>query len=176
MARAESSNNLKQIGLALHNYQSTFNILPPGVDDNHFSVAAYILPFIEQDNLFKLTDFKKSVDDDANAKVRQTVIRTYLNPKDPIPAPNDKYAPTNCSAPARTHVGTDTNDGASFTNSKSTIPNSFTDGTSNTIWTVETLKGDGVKKATDVRRQHVALKAKALDGLKDDAGVNPWKD
>jgi hypothetical protein len=174
-ARARSSNNMKQIGIALHNYHDTYNELPPGVDDNHFSVAAKILPYIEQDNVYKSIDFKKSVDDDANAAIRKTVIRTYLNPKDPIPAPNDKYGPTNYLFAAGTQVGLEKNDGAFYQNSKPKFA-SFTDGLSNTVWNVETLRGDGGTKATDMRRQHVALKAKALDGLKDDAGVEDWKD
>src|SRR6516165_1661148 len=76
-ARTQSQNNLKQIGLATINYADTFQgTLPPGVDDNHFSTVAYILPFIEQDNLCKTIDFKKSIDDKANAKARQAVIKT----------------------------------------------------------------------------------------------------
>ena len=33
-ARAQSSNNLKQIGIAMHNYYSVNNVFPPGLDDN----------------------------------------------------------------------------------------------------------------------------------------------
>src|SRR5260370_27747207 len=41
---------------------------------------------------------------------------------------------------------------------------------------VETLKGDGQKKATDVRRQHIALKADALKGLTAESGVKDFED
>src|SRR5207248_149902 len=37
-------------------------------------------------------------------------------------------------------------------------------------------KGDGQTKAVDVRRQHVAYKAEALKGLKDEAGVQDFKE
>ena len=40
---------------------------------------------------------------------------------------------------------------------------------------IETLKGDGGKKAVTVARQHVKLDKKALKGIKDDAGVKDFK-
>src|SRR5437879_4667966 len=52
--RAQSQNNLKQLALAVHNYASTFNVMPPGVDDNHFSTVAYLLPYLEQNNVFQM--------------------------------------------------------------------------------------------------------------------------
>src|SRR4051812_5620126 len=63
--RMQSQNNLKQIGLAAHNYLSSNNVFPPGVDANNFSAAAYLLPFLEQDAAFRAIDFKKSIDDKA---------------------------------------------------------------------------------------------------------------
>src|SRR5262245_53999007 len=68
--RMSCSNNLKQIGLALHNYHDANGKLPPGsqvpwgrigTDDAHMDYtgpfgpnwAVLILPFIEQDNLFR---------------------------------------------------------------------------------------------------------------------------
>jgi prepilin-type N-terminal cleavage/methylation domain-containing protein/prepilin-type processing-associated H-X9-DG protein len=53
-ARIQCENNLKQIGLAAHNYQSTFNRLPPGMDMQHVGCLVYLLPFIEQGNVYKL--------------------------------------------------------------------------------------------------------------------------
>jgi hypothetical protein len=47
-ASMESSNNLKQLGLGLHNYASTYNgDMPAGVDDKHFSAHFHLLPFID---------------------------------------------------------------------------------------------------------------------------------
>lgn len=173
-ARAQSQNNLKQIGIAVHNYASTFNdVLPPGKDANNFSTAAYLLPYIEQDNVFKMIDFKKSVDDKANADMRKVEIKVFLNPMDPVKSVSD-FGATNYLFNAGTKPDLEKNDGVFFTNSRigiATIP----DGTSNTLMTVETLKGDGMVKAVDVRRQHVLLKKTALGGLKEDAGVDDFK-
>src|SRR5260370_23449997 len=68
-ARSASANNMRQMALACHNYYDANGQFPPGVDAKGFSTRAYILPYIEQDNLHKLIDFKKSVDDDANKNV-----------------------------------------------------------------------------------------------------------
>src|SRR5262245_1589988 len=65
--RTSCVNNLKQIGLALHNYHDTFKRFPPSLDEAlyppgngspragwtpYWSWLAYIMPFIEQDNLW----------------------------------------------------------------------------------------------------------------------------
>jgi prepilin-type N-terminal cleavage/methylation domain-containing protein len=56
--RMQCSNNLKQLALALHNYESTFKTLPPsGIDSNSMSWAVMTLPFIEQKNLFDRFNF-----------------------------------------------------------------------------------------------------------------------
>ncbi len=64
-ARTKCTNNLKQIGLALHNYHDAQKGLPPGyftqvaADGTEtgpgWGWAAYMLPYIEQDNLFRQT-------------------------------------------------------------------------------------------------------------------------
>src|SRR5437763_426540 len=82
--RASSQNNLKQIGLAAHNYYDTMGSFPAGVDANGFSAHTYLLPYIEQDNLFKALDLKKAVDDKANETVRKTGVKVYLSPNDPL--------------------------------------------------------------------------------------------
>ncbi len=53
--RTQCKNNLKQLGLAMHNYHDTFNRLPPGgfQAGNRFSYAVSVLPFLEQGNLFQ---------------------------------------------------------------------------------------------------------------------------
>src|SRR2546427_10816699 len=64
--RTQFLNNCKQMGLALHNYHDTYKRFPPGLDTGirpyrappsqgwtaYWSWLAYILPFIEQDNLW----------------------------------------------------------------------------------------------------------------------------
>lgn len=61
--RMSCMNNLKQIGLALHNYHSTLGVFPPARNPFNpppplvHSALARILPFVEQDNLGRLLDF-----------------------------------------------------------------------------------------------------------------------
>jgi prepilin-type N-terminal cleavage/methylation domain-containing protein len=58
--RIKCGNNLKQIGLAMHNYHDSFGALPPDrIGLCWASWAALILPQIEQDNVQKLWDFQK---------------------------------------------------------------------------------------------------------------------
>lgn len=62
-ARTQCQNNLKQIGLALHNYESVARRYPPAGEypvgvksSDHYSVQARLLPFLEQGNLYALID------------------------------------------------------------------------------------------------------------------------
>lgn len=63
-ARMSCTNNLKQIGLAAHNYESANGYLPPGINNNNgpapgccngslAGTLAYLLPYVEQDNVYK---------------------------------------------------------------------------------------------------------------------------
>ena len=93
--RTSCQNNLKQIGLALHNYHDSNNKFPPGGVTNGgccttpsgANWAIYILPYIEQDNLYKQYDF--TIPNEANAdpkrpfSVVRQIVKTYNCPSDP---------------------------------------------------------------------------------------------
>jgi hypothetical protein len=162
--RAKAFNNLKQLILGLHNYHDVYATLPSGVDDQHFSTTSKLLPFLEQDNLFKTIDFTKSIDDNANAVARKTVIKTFLSDSDPIPSVKAEWGATNYLF----------NDKVFYLNSKTKFA-AITDGLSNTIAVGETLKGDGKNKAVDVKRQYVLLKEGDLKNTGPNSGVKYWK-
>jgi prepilin-type N-terminal cleavage/methylation domain-containing protein len=52
-ARMSCSNNLKQLGLAAHNYEGAYGQLPPGGDQFMIGPIQHLLPYLEQDNLYK---------------------------------------------------------------------------------------------------------------------------
>jgi prepilin-type processing-associated H-X9-DG protein len=173
--RMKSQNNLKQMGLACHNYHDVNGSFPPGVDPNSLSAAAYLLPYLEQDNLFKTIDFSKPPDDEANKVPRGTTLAIFLSGRDPLPTVKPGVAATNYLFSAGAKPDNQDNDGIYYQESKVRIAD-ITDGTSNTVMIGETLKGDGRTTATDVRRQHVLLDKEALKDLKDETGVQEFKD
>jgi prepilin-type N-terminal cleavage/methylation domain-containing protein len=83
--RAQCKNNLKQIGLALHNYLEAATVLPPTVcirpgDFGQWSAQARLLPFLEQANLADLINFSLPYQDQPDVpKVR---VPTYLCPSE----------------------------------------------------------------------------------------------
>jgi prepilin-type processing-associated H-X9-DG protein len=174
-ARIQSQNNLKQLALACHNYHDVGNAFPEGCDRNHFSAAARMLPYVEQDNLYKNLDFTKPITDEANKAARETKIPLFANPQDPVDEVVKGYAGTNYLFSAGSKKSLTDNDGICYMNSAVRITD-ITDGTSNTVLIGETLKGDAKAKAGDLRRHHVGLKKAALKNLKDDSGVQDLKD
>jgi prepilin-type N-terminal cleavage/methylation domain-containing protein/prepilin-type processing-associated H-X9-DG protein len=106
-ARMSCSNNLKQLGLAAHNYHGNFNQFPPGVNlpftvtvggnqqsagpvfpGLNESLLEFLLPYVEQDNVYRQLDFTKNQYANANgpASPANTVVKTYLCPADRAPA------------------------------------------------------------------------------------------
>jgi prepilin-type N-terminal cleavage/methylation domain-containing protein/prepilin-type processing-associated H-X9-DG protein len=116
-ARMSCQNNLKQLGLAIHNYESTYGILPaaytmlPAADPDPnaqfagprkgLSLLANLLPFVEQDNLYRRLDASKSEFDTVNIPPNGShsgnntayaqVVKTYLCPSDPTRTTLDYY-------------------------------------------------------------------------------------
>jgi type II secretory pathway pseudopilin PulG len=79
-ARSRCSNNLRQIGIAIHMYHDTNNHMPPNrLSDLHATWAVLILPYLEQGNLYKawnITDTYYHQSDTA----RLGIVPTYFCP------------------------------------------------------------------------------------------------
>lgn len=79
-ARSSCTNNLKQIGLAAHNYHDTNGFLPPiRIADNWATFWVLILPHIEQDNVYKLWNIEQRYFLQT-AQARQQNIKVYFCP------------------------------------------------------------------------------------------------
>ena len=84
--RTQCANNLRQIGLALHNYESSKQKFPVGsVQSNFVSVFASVLPYIEQGNLHDRYDFTLYYTDPQNAALSQQALPVFLCPSMVIP-------------------------------------------------------------------------------------------
>jgi prepilin-type N-terminal cleavage/methylation domain-containing protein len=60
--RMSCSNNLKQVSLAAHNYESANGVLPPGLNSaSYIGALGYLLPYMEQDNIFRQIETTKLV-------------------------------------------------------------------------------------------------------------------
>ena len=94
--RAQCQNNLKQVGIALHNYHDIHSALPSGwigVDPatrqhspheggSGAGWAAMILPQMEQEGLFNKFDPRVFISDPVNAPFAQTYLPAYVCPSD----------------------------------------------------------------------------------------------
>jgi prepilin-type N-terminal cleavage/methylation domain-containing protein/prepilin-type processing-associated H-X9-DG protein len=82
--RMHCANNLKQIGLALHTYTNSHGLFPSGADGNwSHSMFCYILPFMEQQDLYKRLNFSIAAVDEPEA-VRNQPIPAFVCPSFPI--------------------------------------------------------------------------------------------
>ena len=177
-ARTKCQNNLKQMGLAAHNYESTAGTLPPGagptprnnpIANSRASVQAVILPYIEQANVYNLFDFTQDVNSHPNnAAARQQEIPIYICPSDPATARFANNAGRsnyfgNLGAQAYSAGGQSSPQagvfyylpraGAQFDPKGITIL-AITDGTSNTAMFAEIIRGNntpGTYQPQDVR-------------------------
>ncbi len=102
--RVQCKNNLKQMGLALHNYHDSHLGFPPGIvsllanpnwvmpagncnaspDDlgPGWSFFARMLPYLEEGNFYNTINFNLPLTDPSNANARRTVVKAFLCPSD----------------------------------------------------------------------------------------------
>jgi prepilin-type N-terminal cleavage/methylation domain-containing protein len=81
-ARMQCSNNLKQLSLAMHNYHDQNGALPPtrNVDGNGITWAVLVLPFIEQDNVYRQFEQTGLRFRNAPQIAREANIKTFFCP------------------------------------------------------------------------------------------------
>ncbi len=163
--RMSCSNNLKQLGLSLHNYESTFKKLPMGGTlDSDFSVQARLLPYLEQANLQNLLDFRQpAFTGGFAAKIPNPLfvqafakpLSVFLCPSDPAPTlttvgvSGATYSYGGNNYMASFGSGTRTNndfrsrtDGIVYEHSAVRLGD-LTDGTSNTVALSESVRSIG---------------------------------
>ena len=147
-ARSQCSNNLRQLVLALHNFNDQYGKLPPmsgalGEPTTQFGTLHFhILPYIEQHNLFKTSRTKVGDQDHflvwAN-RVSATPVRTFVCPDDPTAPPGGVFENRLATT---SYAGNFLVFGATATapdfepvslQGGARIPASFQDGTSNTM-------------------------------------------
>jgi prepilin-type N-terminal cleavage/methylation domain-containing protein/prepilin-type processing-associated H-X9-DG protein len=166
--RSQCINNLKQLGLAMHNYNDVNNVLPLGRtlqvgSYKPFSQFARILGYMEQKNIFDSINFNLGSYDIQNVTASSITVQSFLCPSDTLTvtplglvAPGFKSAPISYRANEGTSVamwyGAD--DTANVNNNIVIPPNglffssqainlaTITDGTSNTAAFSEHLIGD----------------------------------
>jgi len=78
--RTQCINNLKQVGLAVHNFHDTYGELPPSrIQYEYLGWSALLLPFMEQTNLFDQLDLKQKYKDQTTA-AQQASVSGYVCP------------------------------------------------------------------------------------------------
>jgi type II secretory pathway pseudopilin PulG len=134
--RAQATNNLKQLGLALHMYHDKYNTFPPAVVTNAsgqplYSGRVLLLPFLEQQNVYDAFNKDEPWDSPANLAISQSPIKTFMDPSSAD------------ATPGKTDYVFVSGKGTIFENGVYTRLPSITDGSSNTLMMIE-VKSAGV--------------------------------
>ena len=136
--RAQSTNNVKQICLALHNYHDTYGTFPPAVVTDAdgkplYSGRVLLLPYIEQNALYDAFDKTKPWNSAENMQISQTMIPVF-------------HDPSSATVGSQTDYLFVTGTGTIFEAGQASKLSGITDGTSNTMVIVE-VRGSGVNWA-----------------------------
>ncbi len=173
--RSTCKNNLKQIGLALHNYHDTHRVFPPGSISQHgWLSTTFILPFIDQAPLYQAIKPNGPIvltNAIILARVR-TVLPAYLCPSsaDPDASKNSSaqvrvagiqypiglsnYLAIDGNGDLRCNYGLSSFNGIFYQNSKTKIRD-ITDGTSNTVMFTERSTIGVVESEGHGQQQHL---------------------
>jgi len=92
-SRTACANNLRQMALAVHSYESaqdhypsSFDVQPGEIKRGSWSIHAKLLPFLEQGNAEKLIDFDTDWHDQVDSGIPALGVETYSCPSDPAAA------------------------------------------------------------------------------------------
>ncbi|QEH35321.1 putative major pilin subunit [Aquisphaera giovannonii] len=90
--RIQCTNNLKQVGLAVHNYEGSAGVLPLGCAVwfdksgnpyfNGWGITARLLPFLEGSNAFNAANFSLANESIQNDTIMRLTVAAYLCPSD----------------------------------------------------------------------------------------------
>jgi prepilin-type N-terminal cleavage/methylation domain-containing protein len=160
-ARTQSTNNLKQMTLALHNANDTYQKMPPalgyypnasfngsqwGAPAQHATIQYFLLPFIEQAPLSNANNWAWSLDAGPNGwgSERQQVVKTYFAPGDPTVPATGQMSWGNWGASSYAANALVFNGPSQWGNGNANPPVArlgpwFSDGTSNTIAFMEKM-------------------------------------
>jgi uncharacterized protein DUF1559 len=142
LAKKQSSGNLRQIAIAMHNYHSVFRQLPTAAfyDKNGKATLSWrviLLPFLEQNELYKQFNFEEPWDSEHNKKLLDKMPDVYRSPKTKGPQ-------------STTYYQVITGAGTVFEGRNKIRFVDITDGTSNTILAVEAGEAVPWTKPADV--------------------------
>jgi prepilin-type N-terminal cleavage/methylation domain-containing protein len=194
-ARIQCLNNLKQMGLALHNYESAKKSFPSAGDypvaatGDGWSLQARILPYIEQQNLENLCDFTKSYA--VQGAVTQTRVALYQCPSEANNRERPDGAITHYPITYGINFGTwqvynpttrQSGDGAFAVNNPQRM-GAYLDGTSNTMGIAEVkaftpyLRDGGMPSTWSGAPPATPAAVTAFGGsFKTDSGHTEWVD
>jgi prepilin-type N-terminal cleavage/methylation domain-containing protein len=89
--RSQCTNQIRQLGLATHNFEVTKKHFPPSVAGSSFSYIASVLPYIEGQNIASLIDYKTRFSDVKNAPIREIALPLARCPSQDGTEPTQMY-------------------------------------------------------------------------------------
>ena len=142
--RSQSKNNLKQIGLAMHNYHDTFENFPSGTVENsdlevdqRLSWMASILPFIDQAPLYNQIKSEEGYTSETNLPLLEMPIVVYSNPGYTPDGPQTHYVGIGGLTVEGPTANLPSDIAGVFGYDRKTRIGDITDGTSNTVMVAE---------------------------------------
>jgi len=168
--RMSCGNNMRQIGIAMHNHHAALNRFPAGAVAKQYdavpstpwtfyrwSALASLSPYLENTAAYEVLDLSKPLYTvtftitTENIVGSQTIVPTFLCPSDSFQRLHPSFGPTNYAVCTGSGSGGGTpikTDGVFFVNSKTTVSD-ITDGASNTVALSESILGQSGQNGRD---------------------------